>query len=108
MAGSGFSPDHTRIALANRYDKTIQVVDATTGAVQQRVNLATAGALIGWYDDQHLLVRSDGYRADSHSILQVVDLTGRMTGSISLLAMPQNLYVGSSKGLIESAAGLAF
>jgi hypothetical protein len=99
---AGFSPDSTRIALQHRAPgQPIQIVDATTGAVQQTVTLPS-GLFVGWADNEHLMVREHG------ETLRVVTLTGTVTREVALVAWAAELHVGLSDGLTPAAAGLTF
>ncbi|MFG1867008.1 hypothetical protein [Micromonospora arborensis] len=124
-----FLPDGGQLALAPYSDgvrqTSVRVVDPVTGAVQHSFKVPLAGGLIGWMDDQHLLIRvyhdaggipaSDqpapvlGPGDDEYDRLLVVDLTGRVTHSMHLPAeYADHLFIGSSAGLPSSAAKITF
>lgn len=111
-ASTDFSPDGTRVALSAPYGgDEVQIVAATTGLVMQRVTLPTAGVVLGWYDDDHLMVRVFGDRDSRADTLQVVGLDGSVVRTVRLLDKgidAQRVYVGSSDGLSPAAARHAF
>ncbi len=111
--GSGFSPDGSRIALDNRFvNDQIQIVDATTGAVQHEFSVPTADAVVGWYDDVHLILKDYGDRnLTERPNLKVVDLTGKVTQTVPFAEgsdTAQRVFVGSSADLGTAAEKLAF
>ncbi|WP_410816310.1 hypothetical protein [Micromonospora sp. 050-3] len=124
-----FFPDGGQLALAPYSDgvqqTSVTVVDPATGAVQHSFKVPISGGLIGWTDDQHLLIRvfhdqggipaSDqpapvlGPGDDEYDRLLVVDLAGRVTHSMHLPAeYADHLFIGSSAGLPSSAAKITF
>jgi hypothetical protein len=121
-----FSPDGGQMALLPDYQTvpqtSVSVIDPVTGAVRNRFEMPDAGDLIGWADDQHVLIRnyrktggSDasgqplvGGPGDFGSDLLVVDLTGRVTHSMYVPNEYSQFFVGSSAGLPRSAAKITF
>jgi len=111
-ASTDFSPDGTRIALSDPHGgEEVQIVTATTGQVVERVLLPTPGVIVGWYDDDHLMVRVFSDRDSRADTLQVVGLDGSVLRTVRLLDKGIDakwVYVGSSDGLSPAAARHAF
>ncbi|RKR88001.1 WD40 repeat protein [Micromonospora pisi] len=123
-----FSPDGKQMALITPISGltpvTVTVTDPTTGAVQHTMSLPRASDLIGWADDEHLLVRAfpdedsptSGEPAgpgaatpEANARLLVVDLNGRVDHSMRLPNdHAERLFVGPSTGLPVSAAPITF
>ncbi|GGM51172.1 hypothetical protein GCM10011608_40080 [Micromonospora sonchi] len=111
--GGGFSPDGSRIALDNPLvDDRIQIVDVVTGTIEQDFSVPTAGTVVGWYDNEHLIVKDYGDRdLTERPSLKVVDLTGEVIQTVQLADgsdTAQRVYVGSSADLSSAAEKLAF
>lgn len=110
-ASTDFSPDGTRIALSERYpSQGVQIVAATTGQVVQRVSLPAAGRVLGWYDDDHLMVGVFGDRGHE-ATLQIVGLDGSVMRTVRLSDKGIDakwVYVTSSDGLSPGAARHSF
>ena len=105
-ASSGFSPDGTRAALFSIGDNAIQIVNLTTGKVEQTVPAYTRLAnLIGWYDNEHLVLEVAG--ADRE--LRVLTLTGAIARTVPIAhALRGSAIIGPADGLTGPAAQLAF
>jgi hypothetical protein len=109
---AAFSPDDTRMAIFNPYaGGPIQIVDTGSGAVLRTASVPGLGGdawgeLVGWADDEHLLVR----RASSLAAyrLYVIDLAGQVRQEVPLLTSHEHLHVGSSHGLTPEGARLTF
>ncbi|WP_203923145.1 hypothetical protein [Rugosimonospora africana] len=107
-----FSPRGTQIAL---HDDPVggapaRIVDANTGTVQKTVRLSGRNDIVGWADDNHLIVR---HWADdlSGSQLRIVNLAGHVDTSVNLrvdASIADQVVVGSAEDLSPNAAGLAF
>jgi hypothetical protein len=99
---AGFSPDGTRMALQYpSLGEPIQVVDAATGEVQQTVPLPPS-QLIGWADDEHLIVRLE-------LTLLVANLAGEVTRAVPMETLsPAEVHIGSSGGLTPDAGKFTF
>jgi hypothetical protein len=106
-----FSADGSRIALHEPSSGKIRIVDAATGAVRQEFSVPTA-TVLGWYDSEHLIVRTHGDRASAgQPFLNVVDLTGKVKRTVPFpegAATAQQVHVGSSANLPAGAEKLAF
>jgi hypothetical protein len=86
-----FAPGGRRVALAtgenHPWTNLLRIVDVSSGAVVAEVPLAERSVLVGWYDDDHLVVRpvnTDRTGAGPPRPLQVVDLTGRVVRTVQL------------------------
>jgi len=86
-----FAPDGRRVALATGeavlWTNLARVVDVSSGTVVAEVPLAERSTLLGWYDDDHLVVRpinTDRTGTVAPRPLQVVDLTGRVVRTVPL------------------------
>ncbi len=80
---AAYSPDGSLMALSSlNWDgpREIQLADSDTGAVRQTVKLAELGELVGWADQEHLVVKMDG----DQPRLVVVNLAGEQTSTIDL------------------------
>lgn len=105
-----FSPDGAQIAIFNPYTGApIQILDKDTAAVLRTVPVPGWGAdswgdLIGWADDDHLLVRNPSPASN----LLVIDLDGQILQAVDLLDWSEELIIGSSDGLTPDAAELTF
>ena len=110
-SSTDFSPDGRRIALHNYLpDAPTRIISAATGAVQKTLRLAGRNELIGWADDDHLIVRHWA-DATTSSELRIVDLAGRVTTVVHLrpdAVAANTVSVGSSDGLTPNATGLPF
>ena len=109
---SDFSPDGTRIVLYSRTssDEPAQIVDAATGAVRKRVPLKGRNDILGWADDEHLIVCHWNDQL-SRSELRVVDLAGRVAEVVRLrsdAATANAISIGPAEGLPPTAADLVF
>ena len=110
-----FSPDGRRVALsppaAMTDEKQISIVDTASGTVQKRLSLpAVSSRVVGWYDEDHLIVRLWGAEQGGAALV-VVDLDGVVQQTVPLFDPgigAQSLYVGSADGLSGAAADLAF
>jgi hypothetical protein len=80
-ATSDFSPDGGRIAMSDWVSQRIVVVDARTGGVVAR---PATGAMVGWYDDNHLVMY------DSLGTMVVVDLAGTVVHTYDIPAEARN------------------
>jgi hypothetical protein len=80
-AASDFSPDGGRIAMSDWVSRRIVVVDARSGEV---VAQPATGAMVGWYDDNHLVVYNSIAKMD------VVDLAGTVVHTYDIPAEAQN------------------
>lgn len=110
---AGFSPDGSQLALVDQHrPTTVTVADATTGAPRRVVDLSRPARLIGWADDDHLLVVVDGSSAppgaERRDELLVVDLDGQIVRTIRPAAFAQHLFTGRSSGMPASVADLTF
>lgn len=114
---AAFSPDGTRMAVRDPYvGGPVTVVDTQTGEVVARVPVRgwsadTWGDIVGWADDDHLLVRSalpGRYEEPPSSRLAVVDLSGRIVEEVDLLGDWPALHIGSSEDLASAGAGFTF
>ena len=91
-----FAPDGRRVAVSTGegFGSTnlLRLVDVSSGAVVTDVPLATRSVLVGWYDDDHVIVQRavDGPDAElaavvgRHVVLDVVDLAGRVVRTVDL------------------------
>lgn len=107
-AGAGtVSPDGSRVALDPAGSGQFRIVHVTTGVARVPFGPPKGGGrVVGWYDDEHLIVRGPGDDA-----LSVVDLTGTVSRTVPLrpeAATAQGIRVGSSAGLTGDAGKLAF
>ena len=104
-ASTDFSPDGTRIALSEQYpSQGVQIVAATTGQVVQRVSLPAAGRVLGWYDDDHLMVGVFGDRG-LEATLQIVGLDGSVMRTVRLLGQGNRREVGVRHQLRRTVPG---
>jgi len=99
---AGFSPDGTRMALQHpAIGQPIQVVDAATGEVLRTVPVPPS-LLIGWADNDHLIVRLE-------LTLLVANLAGEVTWAYPMeVQSPEAVHVGSSDGFPREAARFTF
>jgi hypothetical protein len=88
--GPAFAPDGRRVALTTGdtpWTDLLRVVDVASGAVVAEVPFAERSHLVGWYDEDHLVVRAvstDRTGTAPPRPLQVVDLTGRVVRRVQL------------------------
>ena len=129
LTGASFSPGGGQAALVPSPDArpqtSVTVIDPATGAVRNTFTVPQVGDLIGWADDEHLLIRvhhdaggtgatgqsapAGGPDGNEYDQLLVVDLTGRVDHSMRLPAeYADQLFIGSSAGLPSSATHLTF
>jgi Tol biopolymer transport system component len=103
---AAFSPDGTAMVLTpeNAYPHlSVQIADARTGAGRQSLRLPD-GEFTGWYDADHLIVRSGPERGSTTSVLLIVDLRGHVVRTVPLRpGDPGEQSLGLSAG---SAAGV--
>lgn len=115
---AAFSPDGTRIAVFNHHTGApIEIVDRDTGAVLRTVSVPgwdaeSWGDLVGWADDNRLLVRSPLPGTEQHGLpghnLLVIDMDGEILQEVDLVGWWEELVIASSDGLPPDAAGLTF
>jgi WD40 repeat protein len=118
LESTGYSPDGRRMALWDDGNRKVQLADAKTGARQGRVSVpgVPLGALVGWYDDKHLVVVRPTIdplttAAPYHQQLVVVDLTGKVIRSIPYAEgadHAREVFLGVPAMLSEAAAKLTF
>jgi hypothetical protein len=112
---AAFSPDGTAMALTaedSPRHPSVQIADARTGAVRQSVPLLD-DQFIGWYDADHLIVRSGPERGSTTSALRIVDLRGHIVRTVPLRPgdpgeQSVGLSVGSAAGVPDPSHTLTF
>jgi hypothetical protein len=90
---AAISPDGARFALVDAPDHHIgqlTVVNASTGAVESRSTALRSAALVGWYDNTHLVIHEWSQRGAANDALAVIDHTGHLVRRISLPPGPNN------------------
>ncbi|MEE6261415.1 hypothetical protein [Plantactinospora sonchi] len=114
LDAAGFSPDGSRLALVDRYapgPTKVTVADAATGVSEGVVDLGRPARLVGWTDDDHLLLwvfaDSAPQGADREDQLLVVDLAGKVVRNVRPAAdEPQQTFIGPADGLPAAAEKL--
>ncbi|GIG90392.1 TolB-like translocation protein [Plantactinospora endophytica] len=119
-SGSAYAPDGSRMALSAAGQGTplrLLLTEVTSGKVLRTIELDRPATLLGWHDDEHLVLRfspgpGDAGRPAGHDELAVVDLTGRVTERLTFPAETAlgvaEVHLGSSADLPGGAARITF
>jgi hypothetical protein len=113
-----FAPDGRRVALATGrpsfWTERVRVVDIASGSVVADVPLPDPSSVIGWYDDDHVVVRPvnlDRTGTVPPRPLVVVDLTGRVVMTVALPTRAvdtADVEIGSAHVLDALGSAVAF